>query len=416
MDKKKRLRRDRLQNFLILALSISAVYLFFLTGSLELELPTISLSPSTEQELTDSTALLQELDFPATLVVSDGHSRLYRQLSTSDSAFTSVEGLWEDLFREGFTSFTIPYTDFQSALSLPGIYVSFPNSVPLCILSERLGLPSTDETELQRLLLVTEGEDVRFYHSDGNHYHLSYTSLTASEVLATAEVIGGSSCSFAFEQSEPTLHPLTVLPAELPQYPEFGATTATELSDLLSFFGFNTHTTSRYVDSTGTEVIMESSRKLSIAPDGRLSYLGSTSYAPNGFTLSTEPDPPLPELVDSTYRLLTQLCGDTAPRFYLSDVNYNRSSGTCTLRFSRMAGGLPLLSGDGEAAAEFLIRDGIVVSCSYLCRSYTPSDTPALLLPLRQATAIATQYEGMELALSYVDNGGDSAAVSWLMR
>ena len=35
MDKKKRLRRDRLQNFLIAVLSISAVYLFLLTASLE---------------------------------------------------------------------------------------------------------------------------------------------------------------------------------------------------------------------------------------------------------------------------------------------------------------------------------------------------------------------------------------------
>lgn len=418
MDKKKRLRRDRLQNFLILTLSISAVYLFFLTGSLKMELPELSLSSPPAVETSDSVSLLQELDWPVTLVIySDSNTHLYRQLSTADSEFTSVEGLWEDLFREGFSSLSIPYSEFQSALSLPGIYVSFPSPIPLCILSERLGLPSTSESSIQRLLLAADGDDVRFYYSDGEHYYFSFTSITSAELLATADVIGGNPCSFAFEQEDSILHPLTVLPAELPQYSQLSAVTTSDVNDpLLSFFGFNSHTTNRYVDSSGTEVIVESPRRLSISPDGYIHYLGSTSYAPEGFSLSEQPAPSLSELVDGAYHLLTKLCEETDFRFYLSKAEYDQSSGTCTLHFSRMAGGLPLLSGNGESAAEFLIKDGIVINLSFLRRSYATSDTPSLLLPLPQASAIAAQYEGMEMAMSYVDSGGSIAAVSWLMR
>ena len=418
MNKKKRLRRDRLQNLLIAVLSISAVYLFLLTASLKMELPSFSLASSPVEEISDSASHLQELDWPATLVIHDGSkTRLYRQLSTSDSEFTSVEGLWEDLFREGFTTHPISFDEFQAALSLPGIYVSFPNPIPLCILSERLGLPSTDESEVQRLLLAADGEDVLFYHCDSQRYYFTYTELSAAELFATADVIGGSSCSFAFEQEAPLLHPLTVLPAELPQYPVLSASSVSAVSDeLLGFFGFNAHTTNRYVDSAGTEVIVESPRRLSITPNGHIRYLGSTSYAPEGFSLSTQSSPTLSELVDGAYHLLTQLYDDTDLRFYLSDAEYSPAGGTCTLRFSRMVNGLPLLRGDGEAAAEFVIKDGTVVNCSFLRREYTLSDTPALLLPLRQASAIAAQYAGMEMALSYVDNGGDSSSVSWLMR
>lgn len=420
MDNQKRLLRDRLQNLLIAALSISAIYLFILTqaGPLNLHLPELDLSSPAVEELPSDSSLLQELDWPVTLVVNDGAAmRRYQQLSTAASEFTAVEGLLEDLFRQDISSLPVSLESFQQALTFPGVYVSFPDPIPLCLLAERLGLPSTSETRLQRLLLAVEGNAVRFYFCDGQRYFYSPTALAVTELLSTAEAIGGDICRFSFAQESSPLHPLTVLPAELPQYTLLSAEFSSETSGFLSFFGFNAHTTNRYVDASGTEVIVESPRRLSISPLGRVSYLGSASYAPDHFVLSTQEEPTLNELVDGAYGLLTQLAPDSGElRFYLSSAEYDHDSGSCTLRFSRMAGGLPLLSGDGESAAEFHIEDGVVINCSFLSRSYTVSDIPSLLLPLPQAAAIAAQYEGREMILSYVDSGGDSAAVSWLMR
>ena len=116
MDKQKRLRRDRLQNFIILALSISAIYLFSLTGSLKLDLPQLSLQSAPAEELPGRDSLLQNLDWPVTLVVSDGSTHRYCQLSTSDSEFTAVEGLLEDLFRQGFSSLSVPFACPQRAV------------------------------------------------------------------------------------------------------------------------------------------------------------------------------------------------------------------------------------------------------------------------------------------------------------
>ncbi len=46
-------------------------------------------------------------------------------------------------------------------------------------------------------------------------------------------------------------------------------------------------------------------------------------------------------------------------------------------------------------------------------RQYTDAGETSLLLPLRQALAIAVQREGGELSIGYVDNGV-TASAKWL--
>ncbi|MGM9662282.1 MAG: hypothetical protein ACI3WR_04220 [Oscillospiraceae bacterium] len=425
MDKQKRKRRDRLQNVLILALSLSALYLFLLsqTGPLELKLPSPSFSSSGAESASPGLSRLQELDWPVTLAVFDAYGdRRCQFLSTGDSAFTAVEGLLEDALCEYPAAEPSSYEAFRQALALPGVYVSFPSAIPFSLFSERLGLPSESDALLRRLLLTAEEGALILYYSDGEQYFRCATALPAAELTATAEGLGGEACLFAFEQEEyAALDPLTVLSSSLPQYAVLTARSREELlesDELLTFFGFSAHTTSRYTEASGTEVVVESPRSLRIAPDGRITYSGSASYAPAGFSLSGQAEPSLPELVDGAYALLSHLLGDGAgeARLYLSSVSYDAGENSCLLSFSYMANGLPLASSDGRAAAELHITGGTVTQLSLLCRSYAVSDSASLLLPLRQAAAIAAGYEGMELALSYVDGGGESASVSWLMR
>lgn len=421
MDREKRQRRDRLQNLLIVLLSVSAIFLFALTQAELLHwelLPDAAASELGGQE-SEGVSRLQELDWPVTLVISEaGGDRRYQQLATSDSTFTAVERLWEDALRQAQSPQEISAADFQAALELPGLYASFPVPVPACILAARLGLVSDEETAVQRLLLTAEESGAALLFSSGDRFWRCATPLLAAELTTLAGQLGGESCLFAFEQEEAsTLHPLTVLPSALPQVRELNAAVSSAATEeLLNYFGFNSHTTSRYTDAAGTEVIVESPRRLSVTANGLVSYLGAASYAPESFCLSDAAEPTLTELVDGAYGLLLQLPGFPGgeERLYLSDIR--QESGSCTLCFSYMAGGLPIAAADGSAAAELTITGGIVTQLSLRLCSYTTAESLSLLLPVTQAAAIAAEHPGLEMALSYVDSGAAHAAASWLMR
>ena len=52
-----------------------------------------------------------------------------------------------------------------------------------------------------------------------------------------------------------------------------------------------------------------------------------------------------------------------------------------------------------------------------LCfRQYTAEGESSLLLPLKQAIAIAAQQPGKELFLAYTDSGGDTVSAAWLLE
>lgn len=426
MDKQKRQRQDRLQNVLIVLLSVAAVGLFALTQAELLHwelLPADSaLDRAGQESVSAGASRLQELDWPVTLVSGDGAGdRRCQQLSTADSAFTAVESLWEDALRQAQSPRELTRNDFQAALAQPELYVAFPSPVPACVLAARLGLSSDDETALRRLLLAAEGESVQLLFDTGERCYVCGTDLSADELTSLIAQLGGDDCLFAFEQEEESaLDPLTVLPVTLPQYQELNIATAEEpvTEELLRFFGFSTHTNNRYTDSSGTEVVVESPRRLSVTAAGEISYQGTVSYAPELFCLSDAAQPTLLELVDGAYSLLLQFPGAFGgeERLTLDYAEYDRAEGICTLRFSYMVGGLPLRYGDGSAAAELTVEGGTVTSLSFRRRSYTAGDSASLLLPVTQAVAIAEGYPGQEMALSYVDGGGAHAAAAWLMR
>ena len=48
-------------------------------------------------------------------------------------------------------------------------------------------------------------------------------------------------------------------------------------------------------------------------------------------------------------------------------------------------------------------------------RSYTALEDSSILLPLRQALAIAADQEGGELSIGYADSGSNSVRATWLL-
>ena len=424
MDSKKAARRNRLQNFGIILLSLSALFLFFLTQAepLQLHWPTLSSlfsSAPADTPAPDENSYLQELDWPVTVVATDAFGgRRYLAISSGDSRFTPVEGLLEEVLRAGLDRTAISYDEFARALGEESLFVDLPGEVPLCVLSARVGLASGDETPLRRLAISVQGEDAVFYFFGADAYYSCGTVFGADTLRTVLEALNGSPCSFAADQSEAyfrALDPLTVCPAALPELPSLTAAVGTLSSaELLTQFGFNAHTTNRYTESSGTEVIVESPRSLRLSPDGLVSYQGSADFVSDLFSVSSAGETPtLNEAVSAACRAVSALLGG-GTQFYLAHADF--SGKTRTIRFGYQMNGLPLVYSDGSAAAEVEIQGSTITRLSFHYRTYSAADTASLLLPLPQACAIAQENQGLTLALSYVDSGGSSIPVSWLMR
>ena len=83
------------------------------------------------------------------------------------------------------------------------------------------------------------------------------------------------------------------------------------------------------------------------------------------------------------------------------------------LSFGWQSGGVPISLDSGGSAAEVTLSGGVVSSLTLRFRQYAAAGETSLLLPLRQALAIAARREGAELSIGYVDSGG-LASARWL--
>lgn len=416
-------RRSRLQNVLILLLSISAAFLFYLNQFgmphfSALQLPFTQTGESLA--VTDERVFLREMDWPVTVLTADSFGgRRELHLSTGDSSFTAAEGLLEDSFRGELLWEECGYAAFRAAMDESSLCILLPNAVPMQVIAARLGLPSAEQFSVSAFLFSRTEESVLFYYSDGTQYFQSSCPLTGDGLSTVIEALGGEECTLADETEgiRAELNSLTACSAELPSLPLLTGATAESLSSLpalLPQFGFNAHTTNRYTEADGTEVIVESPRRLRITPAGTVHYSGDRKNAPDSFILPAQDD--LTEIIGSSYHLLQSLLNSAGVKtqLYLSSVQ--QSGEGCTLCFEAMAGGLSVLAGSGETAGRVVIADGIVTELSLRYRSYTISDAEALLLPFPQALAVASSYEGMRMDVSYIDSAREEVAPAWFMR
>ena len=60
------------------------------------------------------------------------------------------------------------------------------------------------------------------------------------------------------------------------------------------------------------------------------------------------------------------------------------------------------------------LAGGVISDMTFRVRQYTVEGTASLLLPLRQALAIAAQQEGAELSIGYADGGAGTISAGWL--
>lgn len=427
MDANRRRRRGLIQNITITALSLTAVLLFAQLQMYNLAAPQDSryLERLMGTLPDDSPTALRDFSAPVRVVITDSYGRYGTLALTTGSAEFSSLGLREALGAvRNVTASTAE--SFRAALSGTSLYFDFLEPLPLSVLGALIGAEDTALTGSARCLLLSAGagDTVRLYLWDGAEGFFSgavpRSSLSSDMLADRVSQSGFGSVSFAADNAEADalygrLFPLSVLPAELPDLPVLSAAVpAVDADRLLPVFGFNANTRERYQESDGTEVIteVETDRSLHIRPDGEIAYRAG---AESPIEITAEAEAPTErEAVLGAWQLLWQLTGTASgeAQLYLSGVR--TGAGTTQLRFEYQIGGTPIRFSDGVPAAEVTLTGASITEVTVRLRQYAASGESALLLPLRQALAIAAEHPGSELSVGYADGGGSTVPAGWL--
>jgi hypothetical protein len=187
----------------------------------------------------------------------------------------------------------------------------------------------------------------------------------------------------------------------------------TDTDGLLSALDFNPYTNNRYTETDGTELIREEDRSLRIQTNGTIRYQSSLS------TVEIEASSAVLtpwEAADGTAALLNRLLNGSAGDGSLYLLEFQQDGQSITLRFGYQIGGTPIRFSDGGTAAEVTLSGSAVTALTLRFRQYTAAEESSLLLPLKQALAIAAEHPGLELAIGYADSGSDTLSASWLVN
>ena len=421
---------NRLQNIVIVLLSLSALFLLLQTplfGTFANQtLPQLAEGLfSAEPSSGDTVAVeLSGLTAPVRVVYTDEYTRCGSDaLTTADDSFSRAGALLGEAL--GSVGAMIPSTEeaFLAALENSGIYYDFTVGLPLEILCDTLGtsVPISHDILVRRALLCSDGSAASLYLLDQNGTCCAFSTALPGAVLTEfLSSLEGSSIYFALTEGDTydALSPFTLIMSEpTPRYMlSASASLTSDLSELLRLAEFNPHTENRYTESTGTTVVRESYGTLRITADGTVTYRSGSAEAGELYTVSTDRSvASLTESVAAAQRLASTLLQKSggAASLYLSSVEENAKG--CTVTLDYVVGGTPLRFADGSHAVSVTVEGRSITAFSLHFRSYVLTDIPALLLPIRQAAAIARKkHTGSELSVFYVDSGADSVGVSWL--
>lgn len=424
MEEQRRSRRDFLQNIIITLLSLSAVLLFARTQFYDQDFLQHFRS-LTESPVSSGSSLSlpgTALTAPVRVAVTGSYGRYGSiTLTTASEEFSPLGALLGEVLGSAQMYTACTQEDFLDALSHPSVYYDFLTPLPLSILGELVGAEGEDAVAARHLVVTSPGENrVLLYLWDHAQRFLCCTTVLSSQDLEA--VIGGyeqGNAIFAFDAEEPydkdasSLHPLSLfLPGAQPDLPVLCAESTVSGSDsLLSALGFNPHTKTRWTEGSGTEIIVDGDRTLRISTDGSLAYQSGGSGA-----LSIESAGEIPtfrEAVNGSGNLLKSLLpSGSGGELYLSGISCSAAS--TTLTFDYQYGGVPIRLSSGAPAATVTLSGRAVSSILFLPRQYVPAEETALLLPMRQALAIAAQTPGTELLIGYADYGEERVCPQWL--
>ena len=430
LRQKKHSRLDLLQNLAITLLTVSAVVLFAatqlssLSQSGELLDRLLSASPVPVSPAAESQAA--SLSAPVRVAVSGTYGRYGSVTLSSDSEeFIPLSTSLGEALGSARSFLSCESGDFTEALSHPSIFYDFGEALPLSILAELISLPAMpaaiSSTAARQLVISASGETVQLLLWDGQSTYLCCgTAITAGDLESTISryELGGAYFAFDYEETDEAFGQVfsrSLFLAPLPQLPVLSVSNSlTDKDTVLTRLGFNPYTNSRYMESGGAEVVAEGDQSIRLLPEGIIRYQGTGRS--ELMIDAVEETPTLWESVSGAAKLLNDpLAGHTGDAvLYLQRLQ--QAGSVTTLRFGYQVNGVPVRFADGTCAAEVVLNGASVSSLSLCFRQYTASTDPSLLLPLKQAIAIAARQAGRELFIAYTDNGGNAVSAAWLLE
>jgi len=424
MNEKKRSRRDFIQNITIALLSVTMVLLFTRTQAFILGTESeffASLSTSAPQADSSSAGHATALSYPVHVAVTGPYGRYGNiTLTTSNEEVFAILGR---LVRDAFDSagpFSIcDKTEFLSALKNTSVYYDFLTALPVSVLSEVSGI-SRESNESARRLAIAKVDDavVLYLWGEGDRCLRASTAISPADLESAADSYELGNAVFALDIIEEypqaqKLSPCSLFLEELPPFPILTSEVPVfSISQLLSTLQFNPNTNSRYTESSGTEVVMDAGRSVRIRADGSVHYQSNDES-----TLSidaVDEQPTLAEAVDGVSTLLNTLLSSTNSEATPFLEGISQSEHSTTLTFGYQINGVPVAFSNGKPAASVTLSGTVVSSLTLQFRQYTSTAANTVLLPLRQALAIASQHQGSELSIGYVDDGSMQAHATWL--
>lgn len=386
--------KNRVQNILIILLSLSAAALFFLTLSGGMGLFGLYRPDAGDGSDAPAVSPIQ----PAAAVVNDGSACLRL---TAPHLLTPYFDLLKPVLVELLGSAGAPAPadaeDWTGALLGKGVLLDYGALLPMDVVAGGMG-GALAVYPADSLLIVLEGEfaSVMLYAA-GSGCFTAHTALKTADLHGLLAPGGGEAVTYACalpEFSASALTPHSAVPVDTglnsvltrePLCGENGSYDRDRQAMILAAFGFDIYTARSYIDSQGSRVFLAEHGSLRMSGDGTVAFAageadglsaggaaGISAYA--GFAAN---------ILQSC---MTGLSGQQ--RYCVSFAG--EQNGIVTVEFDALARGLPLVAANGSrTAASFVFENGRLILAEAALFAVSAAETGAALPPLPVETLLS---------------------------
>lgn len=322
-------------------------------------------------------------------------------------SFTSIFG---EALGSSEAAYEITQYKFQDLLTKPGIFIDYITPQPFTSIANGLGTKPSESifgNYTPRILISADGEKVALYYfsEDNNKIYKCNTDLANNSLLDKISNCPEGKSKFAFEQNQELseFDPYFIFVNEPINISGINSINPlNENSPPLEAFGINSRVASQYNQDINSSVYVENEKTLRKTSQGKVTY----EYVSKDDQIGQDKNNL--SLLDynqkATNLINTSTIGLTGNAILkLVNIDSSNFPTKCTYYYNYFVNGIPVILSDSKYAAKVTIEKGIITHVEIFYRSYSTVNSSPVVLPEKQATAIAAMQEGTPI-LAYKDN------------